>query len=210
MAIQGPPLWAVPVPPCLHEGCGEWPCPIMGSRHQDPQLPRRLAHQGPVTRTVVRSQGLGAPAPQPVGASVQLGKENNLFSWCGVRLGEYDGASIQRACPISAGLPEFLQRQVGGSTETLSEAPGAYGIRSHSHGTRIASCETTSALVTLLSPEMGMAPRYTSCDNHTGVSPIFQPLVRPCLSTSRSAPRTSVSACRCHDGCLQHGLGCYM
>ncbi len=47
----------------------------------------------------MRLQGLGAPAPQPVGASGQLGKEQalscaeNLFSRCGGRLGEYDGAT---------------------------------------------------------------------------------------------------------------------
>ncbi len=47
---------------------------------------------GPRARTVVRSQGPGASAPQPVGASGQLGKEQalpcaeNLFSWCGVDL----------------------------------------------------------------------------------------------------------------------------
>ncbi len=45
----------------------------------------------------MRSQGLGASTPQPVGASGQLGKEQalpcaeNLFSRCGVRLSEYDG-----------------------------------------------------------------------------------------------------------------------
>ncbi len=45
---------------------------------------------GPRVRTVVRSQGPGASAPQPVGALGQLGKEQalpcaeNLFSWCGV------------------------------------------------------------------------------------------------------------------------------
>ncbi len=136
MAVQGPPLRAFPVSPCLHEGRRGCPCPVTGSGHQDPQLSRRLAHSGPVPRTVVRSQGSGATAPQPVGASGQLGKEQalpcaeNLFSRCGVRLGEYDGAPHGRARSISAELPEFLQRQDCGSTETVSEAPGAYG-RSH-------------------------------------------------------------------------------
>ncbi len=171
---------------------------------------------GPHARTVVRSQGPGASAPQPVGASGQLGKEQalpcteNLFSWCGVRLGEYEGAPHGRARPISAELPEFLQRQDCGSTETVSEAPGAYGIRSCSHATRIASYETTSALVALPSPEVGMALRCTSGEYHTGVSPLLQPLDRPCLSTGWGALRTSVSACCCHNRCLQHGLGCYM
>ncbi len=216
VAVQGPPLRALPLSPCLHEGRRGRPCPVTGSGRQDPQLSRRLAHSGPVPRTVVRSQGSGASAPQPVGASGQLGKEQalpcaeNLFSWCGVRLGEYDGAPHGRARPISAELPEFLQRQDCGSTETVSEAPGAYGIRSCGHAARIASYETTSLLVALPSPEVGMAPRCTSGEHHTGVSPLLQPLDRPCLSTGRGALRTSVSACCCHNRCLQHGLGRYM
>ncbi len=133
------------------------PYPAMGSGCQGPQLPQRLAYPGPIQRAIVRSQGLGA--------SGQLGKEQapplaeNLFSQCGVRLGEYDGTPHGRVCPSSAELPEFLQRQECGITETVSEAPGAYGIRSCSHAARVASYETTSALTTLPSPEVGMAPR---------------------------------------------------
>ncbi len=164
----------------------------------------------------MRSQGPGASAPQPVGASGQLGKEqalpcaDNLFSWCGVRLGEYDDAPHGGARPISAELPEFLQRQDCGSAETVSEASGAYGIRSCSHAARIASYVTTSELVALPSPEMGMSPQYTPGEHHTGVSPLLQPLDGPCLSTGRGALRTSVLACCCHNRCLQHGLGRYM
>ncbi len=90
MAVQGPPLRALPVSPCVHEGCRGRPYPVTGSGRQDPQLPRRLAYYSPIQRAVGRSQGLGAPAPQPVGASGQLGKEQalpcaeNLFSRCGV------------------------------------------------------------------------------------------------------------------------------
>ncbi len=42
------------------------------------------------------------------------------------------------------------------------------------------------------------------------VSPLPQPLDRPCLSTGRGAPRTSVPAYCFHNRCLQHGLGRYM
>ncbi len=55
----------------------------------------------------MRTQGLGAAAPQPVGELGQLGKEQafpcaeNLFSRCGVRLCEYE------ACLTD----EFLQMQ---------------------------------------------------------------------------------------------------
>ncbi len=216
MAVQGPPLRALPVSPCVHEGCRGRPYPVTGSGRQDPQLPRRLAYSSPIQRAVGRSQGLGAPAPQPVGASGQLGKEQalpcaeNLFSRCGVRLGEYDGTPHGGTCPSSAELPEFLQRQKCGTTETVSEAPGAYGIRSCSHAAQIASYETTSALATLPGPEVGMAPRYTASRYLPAVSPLPQPLDRPCLSTGRGAPRTSVPAYCCHNRCLQHGLGRYM
>ncbi len=216
MAVQGPTLRALPVSPCVHEGCRGRPYPVTGSGRQDPQLPRRLAYPSPIQRAVGRSQGLGAPAPQPVGASVQLGKEQalpcaeNLFSRCGVRLGEYDGTPHGGTCPSSAELPEFLQRQECGTTETVSEAPGAYGIRSCSHAARIASYETTSALATLPGPEVGMAPLYTASRYLPAVSPLPQPLDRPCLSTGRGAPRTSVPAYCCHNRCLQHGLGRYM
>ncbi len=122
----------------------------------------------------------------------------NLFSRCGVRLGEYDGTPHGGTCPSSAELPEFLQRQECGTTETVSEAPGAYGIRSCSHTARIASYETTSALATLPGPEVGMAPRYTASGYHPAVSPLPQPLDGPCLSTGRGAPRISVPAYCCH------------
>ncbi len=100
-------------------------------------------------------------------------------------------------------LFEFLQRQECGSTETVSKAPGAYGIRNCSNAARVALYETTSALVTLPSPKMGMVPLYI-------VSPLLQPLDGPCLSTGRGAHRTSVLACCCHNRSLQHGLGRYM
>ncbi len=214
MAVQGPPLRALPLSPCLHEGRRGRPCPVTGSGRQDPQLSRRLAHSGPVPRTVVHRDLVLRHLSQ-LGLRVNWEKQalpcaENLFSWCGVRLGEYDGAPHGGARPVGAELPEFLRRQDCGSTETVSEAPGAYGIRSRGHAARIASYETTSALATLPSPEVGMAPRCTSGEHHTGVSPLLQPLDGPCLSTGRGALRTSVSACCCHNRCLQHGLGCYM
>ncbi len=148
-----------------------------------------------------------------LGLRGQLGKEQalpcaeNLFSRCG--LGEYDGMPYGGTCPSSAELPEFLQRQECSTTETVSEAPGAYGIRSCSHAT-IASYETTSALATLPGPEVGMAPQYTASRYHPAVSPLPQSLNGPCLSTGRGAPRTSVLAYCCHNRCLQHRLGHYM
>ncbi len=64
--------------------------------------------------------------------------------------------------------------------------------------------------MSLPGPEVGMAPRYTASRYLPAVSPLPQPLDRPCLSTGRGAPRTSVPAYCCHNRCLQHGLGRYM
>ncbi len=205
MAIQGPPLRALPVSLCVHEGRRRRPYPVTGGGCQDPQLPRQLAYPSPIQRAVGRSQGLGAPALQPVGDSGQLGKEQplpcaeNLFSRCGVRLGEYDGTPHGGSCPSSAELPELLQRQECGTTEKVSEAPGAYGRSymapgAYGHAARIASYETTSALATLPGPEVDMAPWYTASGYHPAVLPLPQPLDGPCLSTGRGAPRTSVPA----------------
>ncbi len=51
-----PPLRALPVFPCVHEGCRRRPYPVTGSGRQDPQLPRRLAYPSPIQRAVERSQ----------------------------------------------------------------------------------------------------------------------------------------------------------
>ncbi len=102
--VQGPPLRAIPVASCLHQGRRGSPCTAKGSRHSHSQLPRRLAHPGSVLSTVVRTQGYGAQSPQPVGASGQPGKEQtlpyaeDLFSLHGVGLGQPHSTPLNRAC----------------------------------------------------------------------------------------------------------------
>ncbi len=119
MAVQGPPLRALPVSPCVHEGCRGRPYPVTGSGRQDPQLPRRLAYCSPIQRAVGRSQGLGAPTPQPVGASGQLGKSKlspvQRISFLGV---EFDSVSMtarlteERAQAVLNCLSSFRGRNV--------------------------------------------------------------------------------------------------
>ncbi len=64
--------------------------------------------------------------------------------------------SLIRVCSVDADLPGVFPAQEGGPTETLSVAPGAYGIRSCCHAARTASYETASALASRPGPEMGM------------------------------------------------------
>ncbi len=187
--VQGPSLRAIPVASCLHQGRRSSPCTVKGSRHSYPQLPRRLAHPGPVSSTVVRTQGYGAQSPQPVGTPGLPGKEQtlpyaeDLFSRHGVGLGQPHSTSLRGACSVNAEMPGVSPAQEGGSTETFSEAPGAYGILSRYHAARIASYETASALASRPSPEMGMAPRHIPGLTHPVLPSHLQPMVGPCLSS---------------------------
>ncbi len=146
-------------------------------------LPRfRFAYKG-------ASIPVGPPlrAPQPVGASGQPGKEQiipyaeDLFSRQGVGLGQPHSTSLRGACSVNAEMPGVSPAQEGGSTETFSEAPGAYGILSRYHAARIASYETASALASRPSPEMGMAPRHVPGLTHPVLPSHLQPMVGPCF-----------------------------
>ncbi len=54
----GPALRAVPIAPCLHESSGGSPCSLERTGRAHSQLPRRLAHTGSVSGSVMRTQGL--------------------------------------------------------------------------------------------------------------------------------------------------------
>ncbi|XP_051569805.1 uncharacterized protein LOC127450090 [Myxocyprinus asiaticus] len=113
----------------------------------------------------------------------------------------------ERAQSVLACLKAFKLKTCC-STETFSEAPGAYGILGGGHPARVDAYEAASALAPDLSPEMGMAPRDTLRGHHASLSPSFQPLDRPLISTGRCSSRTGLQARRGHNRCLQNGLGC--
>ncbi len=82
----------------------------------------------------MRTQGFGALAPQPAGPSGQLGKEKTLadaedifFLGMEFGFGQSDSAPHAGTRSVGVELLEYVQEQDGGTTETVSEAPGAYG-----------------------------------------------------------------------------------
>ncbi len=168
------------------------------------------------SRALLCEQGHGAQPPQLVGASGQLGKEQtppcaeDLFSRHGVGLGQPHSMSLSGACSVDAELPGVFPVQEGGSTETLSEAPGAYGIRSRCHVARIASYETASALASRPGPEMGMATRHVPGLSYPILPSDLRPVVGSCFSSGRSSPSASIQACCCVNRCLCHGLGSHV
>ncbi len=131
----------------------------------------------------MRTQGFGALALQPVGPSGQLGKEQtlpdaeDLFSRYGVRLGQSDSAPHARTCSVGAELLEYVQEQDGGTTETVSEAPGAYGGCGGSHAAGAAPYETASTLAPWTSPEVGVAERHAVGPSHSSLPPNLRPVI---------------------------------
>ncbi len=208
ISVQGPALRAVPIAPCLHESSRGSPCSLERTGRAHSQLPRRLAHTSSVPGSVMWTL-----APQLVGPLGQLGKEQtlpdagDLFSWYGVGLGQSDSAPHAGTCSVGVELLEYIQKQDGGTTETVSEAPGAYGGCGGSHAAGAAPYETASTLAPWPSPEVGVAVRHAQGPSHSGLPPNLHPVVRPFIYSGRSAPGTCLQAgCGLH-GCLRQGPG---
>ncbi len=208
ISVQSPALRAVPVAPCLHESSGGSPCSPERTGHAHSQLPRRLAYTSSVAGPVMRTQGHGALAPQPVGPSGQLGKEQtlpgaeDLFSRYGVRLGQSDSAPHAGTRSVGVELLEYIQEQDGGTTETVSEAPGAYGSCGGGHAAGAAPYETASTLAPWPSPEVGVAERHAEGPSHSSLPPNLHPVVRPFIPSGHSYPgvaqpdsRRAVTSC---------------
>ncbi len=159
-----------------------------------------------------RTRGFGALAPQPVGPSGQLGKEQtlpdaeDLFSRYVVGFGQSDSVPHAGTCSVGVELLEYVKEQDGGTTETVSEAPGAYGGCSGSHAAGVAPYETTSTLAPWPNPEVDVAARHALGPSYSGLPPNLHPVVRPFISLGRSAPGAGLQAgCGLH-GCLRQGL----
>ncbi len=216
LSVQGPALRAVPVASRLHQSRGGGPCPPERTRCAHSQLPRWLAHTRTVSQAVVCTQGPGAQAPQPAGPSGQLGKEQtranaeDLFSQHGVRFGQQNSTPHPGTCSVSAELLQDLIRQDGGSTETLSEAPGAYGCSCGDSSARSAPYETASALAPWPNPEVGVETRHLPGSDYTGLPQDLQAVVRSLVPSGRSAPGAGIQACCGIHRCLDHRLGSHV
>ncbi len=137
----------------------------------------------------------------------KLSPMQRIFSRYGVGFGQSDSAPHAETCSVGVELLEYVQEQDGGTTETVSEAPRAYGSCGGSHAAGGAPYETASTLAPWPSPEVGMAVQHAPGPSHSGLLPNLHPVVRPLISSGRSAPGTGLQAgCGLH-GCLRQGLG---
>ncbi len=205
----GPALRAVPIAPCLHLH----DCSLERTGRAHSQLPRRLAHTGSVSGSVMRTQGLVLSHLSQLGLRVNWEKSKLLpmqrISFLGMEFGFGQSDSAPHAGTRSVGveLLEYVQEQDGGTTETVSEAPGVYGGCSGGHTAGAAPYETASTLALWPSPEVGVAERHAAGPSHSSLPPNLHPVVRPFIPSGRSAPGTGLQArCGLH-GCLRQGLG---
>ncbi len=161
----------------------------------------------------MRTQGLVLSHLSQLGLRVNWEKSKLLpmqrISFLGMEFGFGQSDSTPHAGTRSVGveLLEYVQEQDGGTTETVSEAPGAYGGCSGGHTAGAAPYETASTLAPWPSPEVGVAERHAAGASHSSLPPNLHPMVRPFIPSGRSAPGTGLQA-RCGlYGCLRQGLG---
>ncbi len=151
-----------------------------------------------------------------LGPSGQLGKEQtranaeDLFSRHGVLFGQPNSTPHPGTCSVSAELLQDLIRQDGGSTETLSEAPGAYGCSCGDSPAWSAPYETASALALWPNPEVGVETRHLPGSDYTGLPQDLQAVVRSLVPSGRSAPGAGIQTCCGIHRCLDHRLGSHV
>ncbi len=175
----GPALRAVPIAPCLHESSGGSPCSLERTGRAHSQLPRRLAHTGSVSGSVMRTQGLVLSHLSQLGLRVNWEKSKLLpmqrISFLGMEFGFGQSDSAPHAGTRSVGveLLEYVQEQAAAPLKQVSEAPGAYGGCSGGHTAGAALYETASTLAPWPSPEVGVAERH-ACGSKS-----LQPAAKP-------------------------------
>ncbi len=133
LPVHGPTLWAVSGPPYFYEvhGCGSFPSETDGNPHS--QLPRRLAHSGPVRGGTTFTQN---PHPQPLrapGAQGQFRQKRTVSQPTSIVPGYSSGLSSHESgdsARTRSGHSEtrgHLQERHRSPTQSVSENAGPHG-----------------------------------------------------------------------------------
>ncbi len=122
ISVQGPALRDAPFTPCVHEGSGGSPCSLERTWHAHSQLPRRLAHTGSVSGSVMRTQGFGALALSQLGFWVNWEKSKlspmQRISFLGMELD-----SINQTACLKQELLKPFQRLLGHMATVAAVTP---------------------------------------------------------------------------------------
>ncbi len=133
LPVHGPTLWAVSGPPYFYEvhGRGSFPSETDGNPHS--QLPRRLAHSGPVRGGTTFTQN---PHPQPLrapGAQGQfrqkrtVSQSTNIVPGYSSGLSSHESGDSARTRSGHSETRSHLQERHRSPTQSVSENAGPYG-----------------------------------------------------------------------------------
>ncbi len=213
ISIQGPPVWAVPGSPHFYTmyGCGSLPSATDGNSH--PQLPRWLAHSGPVRGSFNIAQD---PPPQPLrspGAQGQLCQEHAVTQPTSIvpgdsyRLSADDSNCLSGTSHDNSAPRSLLQRRDRPLAQGLPENAGSYGSGFASSLVGPASHAAHPVLAEAEGSICGLALRSPSHNGNSGLCISPDPLEGPPLAEAGCDLRHGAHKEGCHDRCFQQRLG---
>ncbi len=213
ISIQVPAVWAIPSSPqlCMMHGCGSLRSVTDGNPYT--QLPRRLAHSGPVAGGFDIAQD---DPPQPIrlpGAQVQLFQEHTVTQPTSFvpehsyRLSADDSNCLSGASHVNSAPHGLLQGGYRPSTQSFTENAGPYGSGFACTSVGSASHATCPVLAEAEGSIRGLASQMPPRNGDSGLCISPGPLEEPLLAKARRDPRCGAQKECCHDRRFQQGLG---
>ncbi len=211
--MHGPTLWAVSGPPYFYEvhGRGSFPSETDGNLHS--QLPRRLAHSGPVRGGTTFTQNPHPQALRAPGAQGQFRQKRTVSQPTSIVPGYSSGLSSHESgdsARTRSGHSEtrgHLQERHRSPTQSVSENAGPYGhsIASVTAGPVLNAPPST--LVETTGSTQRMASRTLAYHGESGLCNSPDPLEEPTVDEEGRGHGVGPHQESCHDRCLQHRLG---
>ncbi len=213
LPVHGPTVWAVSGPPYFYEvhGCGSFPSETDGNPHS--QLPRRLAHSGPVRGGTTFAQN---PHPLPLralGAQGQFRQKRTVSQPTSIVPGYSSGLSSHESgdsARTRSGHSEthgHFQERHRLPTQSVSENAGPYGRSITSVTAGPAPHAPPSTLVETTGSTQRMASRTFAYQGESGLCNSPDPLEEPTVDEEGHGHGVGPHQESCHDRRLQHRLG---
>ncbi len=188
LPVHGPTLWAVSGPPYFYEvhGRGSFPSETDGNPHS--QLPRWLAHSGPIRGGTTFTQN---PHPQPLrapGAQGQFRQKRTVSQPTNIVPGHSSGLSSHESgdsARTRSGHSEtrgHLQERHRSPTQSVSENAGPYGRSIASVTAGPAPHAPPSTLVETTGSTQRMASRTLAYQGESGLCNSPDPLEEPTVN----------------------------
>ncbi len=212
LPVHGPTLWAVSGPPFFYEvhGRGSFPSETDGNPHS--QLPRRLAHSGPVRGGTIFTQN---PHPQPLrapGAQGQfrqkctVSQPTNIVPGYSSGLSSHESGDSARTRSGHSETRGHLQERHRSPTQSVSENARPYGRSIASVTAGPAPHAPPSTLVETTGSTQRMASRTLAYQGESGLCNSPDPLEEPKVDGEGRGHGVGPHQESCHDRRLQHRL----